>query len=162
MRNRGLAAAILILGVSVFSMSAAQASVVLYDQAGLIQGQQSFVQSFDVTTAGTLTVSLSSIPWLDAISGLSCFLTTSSGLLGSSMSSGTESLSVGPGMIYAHWFGDAAGAFGVGAYGLKIQFQAAGTAVPLPTALVLMLSGLGILFGWQGRNEPARTVRPPA
>jgi hypothetical protein len=136
----------------------AQADTVLYDSAGFIQGQQSFVQSFDITTAGTLTVTLSNIPWLDTIADLNCFLTTATGVLGSSMGVGTESMSVQPGMIYAHWFGDANGQYGVGVYGVKIMFQPNGiTTVALPPSLVLLLSGMGVLLGWQRRKQVAPT-----
>jgi MYXO-CTERM domain-containing protein len=131
-----------------------RAATVLYDSSGFIQGQQSFVQGFDLTSAGTVTVTLSNIPWLDTISGLDCFLSTANGAIGGSMSAGTESFDVGPGMLYAHWFGDARGAFGLGVYGLNIVFQASGqTPVPLPTSLILLLSGLGMLWGWQRRPE---------
>lgn len=132
---------------------AARADTVLYDSSGFIQGQQSFVQGFDLTSAGTVTVTLSNIPWLDTISGLDCFLSTASGAIGTSMGPGTESFSVGPGMLYAHWFGNANGAFGLGVYGLNIAFQANGTPVPLPASLILLLSGLGMLWGWQRRPE---------
>lgn len=131
----------------------ASADTVLYDSSGFIQGQQSFVQSFDITTAGTLTVSLSDIPWLDTISNLNFFLTTASGTVGASMGAGTESMSVGPGMVYAHWYGDAAGTFGVGVYGIKLNFQPNGTPVPLPGTLILLLSGLGLLFGMRYRRR---------
>jgi hypothetical protein len=129
------------------SFSPALADSVLYDSSGFIQGQQSFVQSFDIKTAGTLTVSLSDIPWLDTISNLNFFVTTASGTLGTPMGAGTESMNVGPGMLYAHWYGDANGVFGVGAFGIKLTFQPNdATPVPLPGALVLLLSGLGALF----------------
>jgi MYXO-CTERM domain-containing protein len=58
-------------------------------------------------------------------------------------------------MLYAHWFGNANGAFGLGVYGLNIAFQPTGTPVPLPTSLILLLSGLGMLWGWQRRPEAA-------
>jgi hypothetical protein len=128
-----------------------RAATVLYDSSGFIQGQQSFVQGFDLTSAGTVTVTLSNIPWLDTIAGLDCFLSTANGAVGTSMGPGTESFTVGPGMVYAHWFGDANGAFGLGVYGLNIVFQPTGTPVPLPASLVLLLSGLGLLWGWQRR-----------
>jgi hypothetical protein len=153
MKIRSLAAGIVMICAAWgLSAGAARADTVLYDSAGFMQGPQSFVQSFDIASAGTLTVTLASIPWLDTIAGLTCFFTTSSGLVGTSMSAGTESISVNPGVIYAHWFGDAAGANGIGVYGLNIKFQPSGsTAVPLPTSLLLFLSGIGML--WAARRH---------
>jgi len=133
--------------------SSASADTVLYDSSGFIQGQESFVQSFDITTAGTLTVSLSDIPWLDTISNLNFFLTTASGTVGASTGAGTESVSVGPGLVYAHWYGDAAGTFGVGAYGIKLTFQPNGSPVPIPGTLILLLSGVGLLFAMRYRRR---------
>jgi hypothetical protein len=126
--------------------TAGSSGTVLYDSAGFIQGQQSFVQAFDITTAGTLTVSLESIPWLDTITNLQFFLSTATGIVGNEIGPGTESINVAPGMIYAHWFGDADGVYGVGSYGLKLVFQPNGiTPVPLPSTWILMLSGLALL-----------------
>jgi len=155
-------AAIAVIAAWAVPSSPAAADTVLYDSAGLIQGQQSFVQSFNLTTAGTLTVSLSDIAWLDTISNLNFFITTATGTLGTSMGAGSESVSVGPGMLYAHWYGDADGTFGVGAYGIKLMFQPAGaTPVPLPGALVLLLSGLGGMFGLRFRraDDKALTIQ---
>jgi hypothetical protein len=150
-----LAAPALILAAVLLKPESARADAVLYDSTQFVQGQQSFVQSFDITTAGTLTITLAAVPWLDTISGLNCFLSTSTAILGSSMGTGTESIKVTPGMIYAHWFGDANGALGVGVASMKVEFQPVGvTAVPLPASLVSMLAGLGVLFGWQ-RRRPA-------
>jgi hypothetical protein len=152
--SSGLAVAMGVLAL-MFAPHAARADTVLYDSAGFVQGQQSFVQGFDLTSAGTVTVTLSNIPWLDTISGLDCFLSTASGAIGATMGPGTETFNVGPGMLYAHWFGNANGAFGLGVYGLNIAFQPTGTPVPLPTSLILLLSGLGMLWGWQRRPEAA-------
>jgi hypothetical protein len=136
----------------------ARADTVLYNQAGFIQGQQSFVQSFDITSKGALTITLSDVPWLDTIRDLNCFVSTSSGVLGSTISGvGTETINVGPGMVYAHWFGDAAGTYGLGVYGLKVTFQSAVvSAVGLPASIVLLLSGLGALMVWSGGRRTAQ------
>jgi hypothetical protein len=142
-----LAALILTLAAGVSSWAPARAGT-LYSSAGFIQGSQSFVQSFEITTPGTLTVTLSTIPWMDTISDLNLFLTTSSGVIGNSMGVGTESVTVAPGVVYAHWFGDADGNYGIGVYGLDVTFKpSTPTPVPVPTSIVLFLSGLGLLWG---------------
>jgi len=139
--------ALAVIAAWALSLRPAAADTVIYDSAGFIQGQQSFVQSFDITTAGTLTVSLADIPWLDTVSNLNFFLTSAGGTIGKSMGAGSESIGVGPGVVYAHWFGDANGQFGVGAYGIKLMFQPGVTPVPLPGALFLLLSALAALVG---------------
>lgn len=156
--RRLLTATILAIGAWMGSFGTAQANTVLYDGVGFIQGQQSFTQSFNITSAGTLTVSLSQVPWLDTISDLNCFLSTTTGVLGKSMGTGIESMNVGPGMTYVHWFGDADGSYDLGIYGMKITFQPAGVQpVALPGSLILLLSSLGVLLGWQRRQ-----ILPPA
>jgi len=153
--RRLLTATILTIGAWMGPLSTAQATTVLYDGVGFIQGQQSFTQSFNITSAGTLTVSLSQIPWLDTIADLNCFLSTTTGVLGKSMSTGIESMNVGPGTTYVHWFGDANGSYDLGVYAMKITFQP-GTVQPvaLPGSLILFISGLGVLLGWQRKQIP--------
>jgi hypothetical protein len=154
MRNRHLKIAAM-MAMWLLPLAAARAGTVLYNDAGFIEGEQSFVQSFDITSPGTLTITLTSIPWLDTISDLNAFVSTTSGVLGSSWSGGTESMWVKPGMVYTHLFGDADGAFGLGVYGLKVEFQPNGIpAVALPASFFLLLSGLGVLFGWRHRRSP--------
>ena len=154
--------AVWILGLLAWGASAgaARAGQVLYNSSGVIQGQQSFVQSFNITTPGTLTVTLSNIPWMDTVSGLNAFVSTNTSVLGTSMGGpGTESINVAPGTVYAHWFGDANGAYGLGVYGINIYFQPSNApAVPLPGTLILFLSGLGLLLGWQARRTRAPTL----
>ncbi len=139
----------LVLGALLSVPHSASASTILYDDSIFVQGQQSFIQSIVVPTAGTLTVTLSNIPLWDTISGLSLFTSTSSAVLGTPMTAGSETISVQPGTIYAHLFGNANGVYGVGLAGLTMQFQADVAAVPLPGTLVSLLSGLGLLFGWR-------------
>ncbi len=141
------------VGAWVLPLGSAFAATVMYDSAGFIQGQQSFVEAFNITTPGTLTVSLSSVSWLDTVTDLNAFVSTPSGVVGSAMGPGTESTNVGPGMVYVHWFGDASGAYDLGVYGLKVTFQPSGvSAVPLPDSLLLLVSGIGFLLAWQCRR----------
>ncbi len=154
-----LTAAILSLGTGLLPLGIARADTVMYDSAGLIQGQESFTDSFVVPTAGTLTVTLTDIPWLDTVSDLSGFVSTTTGVIGKPMTLGTESMYVQqPGTVYAHFFGDANGTYGIGAYGVKVSFNAGPAPVPLPGALVLLVSGLGMLLGWQRRPRSRNQV----
>jgi hypothetical protein len=148
-------ASILLLAAWALGAGAARADTLLYDGISVISGSQSSTQSFNVATPGLLTMTLSGIPWLDTVSDLTGFLSTASGEIGTTISRGTESVEVGAGTYYAHWFGDAQGAYDLGVVGLKITFQPGAVPVSLPTSFVLMLSGLGILFGWQSRRAPA-------
>ena len=154
------ASALLALGIWLTPFAASRADTVLYDAGSFVEGQQSFTQSFNISGPGTLTVSITDIPWLDIVSDLNCFLSTASGLINPAANGanggGSESFSVGSGPIYAHWFGNAVGIYDLGVIGVKITFQPAGIPVPLPASLVLLLSGLGVLFGWQRRPmQPA-------
>jgi len=151
----------LLVGALTLPAGAARADTVLYDSASFLQGQQSFVQSFNITTPGTLTVTLSEIPWLDTISNLTGFLTTSAGVVGGSFGGGSETFDVNAGTIYAHWFGSAQGTYNIGVLGVKIMFQPSGvTPVPLPSAMILLLGSLGLLSGWQWLGRRRVAVAP--
>lgn len=139
--------------------TAAFADTVIYDGVSLIQGQQAFSDTFSVSAPGALTISLSNIPWLDTVSNLSGFVSNASGEIGNTLTgAGSETMNLTAGTYYAHWFGDAAGQYNLGVVGLNITFEANGTSVALPPSLVLMLSGLGLLFGWQNRRAPNVSV----
>jgi hypothetical protein len=154
--RRFLPASVLMLAAWASGAGVARADTLLYDGISVISGAQSSVQSFNVATPGTLTMTLSSIPWLDVVSNLSGFLSTTSAQIGSTITgAGTESFDLGAGTYYAHWFGNAQGAYNLGVVGLKITFQPGAVPVALPTSFLLMLSGLGLLFGWQNRRTPA-------
>jgi hypothetical protein len=155
--RRLLSASILLVAAWILPADEVRADSLIYDGLSLFSGQQSFTESFNLSTPGTLTFTLSNIPWLDTVSNLSGFLSTTSGQIGSTIGAGTETVNVGAGTYYAHWFGDAQGTYNLGVVGMKIEFQPGGTPVALPTSLVLMLSGLGLLFGWQNRRAPALT-----
>ena len=151
--RRWLSASVLLVAAWVIPAQAARADSLIYDGLSLFSGQQSFTESFNLTAPGTLTFTLSNIPWLDTVSNLSGFLSTTSGQIGSTINAGSETVNVGAGTYYAHWFGDAQGTYNLGVVGLKIEFQPSTvTPVALPTSLLLMLSGLGLLFGWQHRR----------
>jgi hypothetical protein len=136
------------------SSGVASADTVIYDSASVVDGQQGYVEPFSITTPGTLTITISNIPWLDVVTDLTSYLSTTNGVIGSTMyKAGTESVSVGPGTFYAHWFGNAQGTYDEGVLGVDIQFQPSFSTVPLPGSLLLLLSGLGFLYLWPVRRQ---------
>jgi len=152
-----MAAAILAIGAGVMPLSDARADVVLYDGTNFVSGEEAFTQTLDVTTPGTVTLTLSGVPWLDTVTDMNSFLTTASGLVTpitqlDGASSGSESFNVGAGTFYAHWFGDAQGPNDLGVLSAKIVFTPNGSAVALPASWLLLLSGLVILARLKGRS----------
>src|SRR5277367_3625652 len=100
-----LPAAVAGIAAAVLPPASAQAALI-YATTGLITGQQSNTETFNITAPGTLTVSLAALPWLDTLSDMSLYLSSGADVIGTSMGAGTESLSVSPGTISAHFFGD--------------------------------------------------------
>jgi hypothetical protein len=133
----------------------ASENLVLTDAVGFIRGTQIFTDTFDINTPGVLTVNLSAIPWLDTLQDLICFVSSpGGGVLRGTFNGNAESIKVLPGEISVNWYGTAAGNFGVGAYGLQVDFQ----PVPTPAALPLLLSGLGVVWGLGRRRRAAPPV----
>ena len=148
-----LAAGLLSIGGWALS-AAAQADTVLYDGMGFMTGTQSFTDSFNLPTAGVVTVTLTDVAWPDQLASLNFLLASSSGPSGPEMGAGTEAFNVKAGDFFAQWFGTAQGPLDAGVFALKISYLPAGaTPVPLPTSLALLLSGLGLMI-WQRRSRP--------
>jgi len=149
-----LAAMILGFGLLALPMTRASADTVLFDSSGFLQGTESFTQAFNLTSAGTLTVTLSNIAWPQQLASLNFLLSSANGTMGPEMSAGTYSFAIAAGgNVFAQWFGAAQGPLNAGVYSLKIEFQPeAGLPVPLPASALLLLSGLALLL-WQRRGR---------
>jgi hypothetical protein len=131
----------------------ARAEQVLYQATGFITGAQAFTDSFDIPTAGTLTITLTDPPnWLDTIKDLNCFVSTTTSILGSKINGASDTVNVGPGTVYAHWSGNAVGDYPFGAYGISIAFTPA-VPVPLPGTVGLLLCGLALLLFLRGTRQ---------
>jgi hypothetical protein len=156
MKLKSLTALTLLLIGWVMSPCAARADTVLYDGTGFVVGTQSFVQSFNLSTPGTLTVTLTNVAWPEELANLNMLMTSSNGTMGPEMGAGTSSFNVKAGDVFAQWFGTAQGPLDAGVFSMKIDFTPAGQAVvPLPTSIALLVSGLALLV-WQRRQaDPA-------
>jgi hypothetical protein len=121
---------------------------VLLTQSTLVINQQSDVYDFTAPGPGTLTVQLEDLTWPDPLSSLMFSLDSPRSVLGWVASAGELSLSIAHGGSYfLDVTGSAGGALDLGLYSVQVDFYPQGTPVPLPAALVLMLSGLGVLGG---------------
>jgi hypothetical protein len=131
--------------------SGAQASTIeMVENAYTVSTQGAVsINSLDLASAGTLTVTMTDLAWPRPLADTSFQLSSPTGLtLGSSTGFGTETYQItGPETVYALAFGQAAPlpglAIGFGTYGLSINFEPA--SVPLPAAAGLLVSGLGLL-----------------
>jgi hypothetical protein len=142
---------ILGLGFCALPMTRANADTVLYDGSGFMTGTQSFSDTFNLTAPGTLTVTLSNVAWPQPLASLNFLLSSDNGMMGPEMSAGTYSFNVvAGGNVFAQWFGTAQGPLNAGVFSLKIDFAPSAMPVPLPTSVVLLLSGLALLL-WQRR-----------
>jgi hypothetical protein len=126
----------------------------LINSVGFLSGTQAFSQAISITSPGTLTVTLSEIPWLDTLQNLNCFLSgPGGGIIGLGQNGASESMNVQPGTIYVNWYAQASGPLNLGALGVAVQFSPATAPVPLPPSAILMLSGLAALAIGLGRSR---------
>ncbi len=132
-----------------------RASQVIYDGVGFLVGTQSFEDTFSLSGPGTLSVTLTDFDWPSPLSSLDMVVSTAQGALGPESGAGTVNYQISnPSTVSAQWFGTAAGPLDTGLVGLEVQFTPSATTVPLPTSIVLLLSGLAFLV-WQRRMRPA-------
>ncbi len=120
----------------------------LLAQSTMVFTSQANVYAFNAPGPGTLSIHLEDMTWPEKLQDLSFAILSPSSVLGGMSSAGDLSLPVGQsGLLYAAVTGRAGGTMGlgIGLYSLRVNFFAAGSPVPLPTAISLLLSGLGLL-----------------
>lgn len=138
--------------------SRANASEILYDGVGFLEGTQSFTDSFTLASPGTLTVTLANVSWPTQLASLDMLVSSTGGALGPELdatnSTATATYNVAAGNVVAQWFGTAQGSLNAGVYAMEVQFSPSNNPVPLPTSIALFLSGIGLLI-WQRRSRGA-------
>ena len=135
-----------------------------------VYGSESNLYSFDAPGPGTVWVSVTDQKWPETFQSLSTSIVSSHNVLGEVQGTGTLDIPVSQaGMLYACIAGIAGNTLGldVGVYSLHVGFAPAGTPVPLPETLRLLLVGLGFVgavrllwtrpqAGWSVIGAPAQ------
>lgn len=121
----------------------------------MVSGSYSGIESFSVTRAGTLTIHLENIAWPERLSQLNCSIYSQSGFMHSLTDSATLSFDIaGAGTYFANISAGAGGLLNLGLFSFKVSFVPSTPTVPVPAAVWLLGSVLGI-FGLRQRVLPA-------
>ena len=134
----------------------------LLNSAGFVNGSQVFSDAITIPSAGTLTVTLAGLSWLDALQNLNCFVSTpGGGILGNATNGTVDTVNVQPGTLYVNWYAQAGSPLFLGAYSINVNLlpTTPPPTVPLPPALPLLVCGLaalGLGLRWP-RMSPAAT-----
>jgi hypothetical protein len=165
-----MAAFATIAGFGLSHSPAARADTLLKAATTMVYGTSSDTYSITTPSAGTVTASVSSVPWPTALSALSFEVTDATSVLNptgpdvSAMAAGVgttqpivETYQVGQGTYFAHVSATAANnSLNLGLYSVLFTFA----PVPLPAAVGLFLFGLAVVLslrhtasGPRGRNE---------
>lgn len=135
----------------------ADAATIVLEQSGLLGGAQTVVTPLIIPGAGTVQITLTDLAWPTRLTNLSFALSDATSVLGRMTAAGASSFTVGgAASLYAHVYGTAAGPLDLGLYSLRVQF----TPVPLPSAAVLLLAGVGLFAAM--RNPRLRALSAPA
>ncbi|MDB6102104.1 MAG: hypothetical protein JWO52_2103 [Gammaproteobacteria bacterium] len=169
MSRGALLASVGVLGLS--QAPHALADTMLLSDTTLVRGTSSATFSFATPSAGTVTATVSNLPWPSSLKTLDFQATTASETISSwsaldSNQTGTESFAVGQGTYFAHIMAVAQGDLDLGLYSLNLTFSP--NVVPLPTSNWMLLAGILVLFGLTrvmgmfGRFEAPRERLTPA
>jgi hypothetical protein len=169
MSRGALLASVGVLGLS--QAPHALADTMLLSDTTLVKGTSSATFSFAAPSAGTVTATVSNLPWPSSLQTLDFQATTASDTLSSWSALGAnqthaESFAVGQGTYFAHIMAVAQGDLDLGLYSLNLTFSP--NVVPLPTSNWMLLTGILVLFGLTrvmgmfGRFEAPRERLTPA
>jgi hypothetical protein len=169
MSRGAVLASVAVLGLS--QAPHALADTMLLSDTTLVKGTSSATFSFAAPGAGTVTATVSNLPWPSSLKTLDFQATTASNTISSwsaldSNQTGTESFAVSQGTYFAHIMAVAQGDLDLGLYSLNLTFSP--NVVPLPTSNWMLLTGILVLFGLTrvmgmfGRFEAPRERLTPA
>jgi hypothetical protein len=119
----------------------------LLQSSVMVSGSNSSLYSMNVSGPGVLTVQLENIAWPERLSHLDCSIYSNNGFLQALQDTAQWQFEVtGPASFYASIIAGAGGQLNLGLFSIKVTFQSAAAVVPVPAAVWLLGSVLG-LFG---------------
>jgi len=136
-----------------------QADTVIYEDAQLVSGDSKtyvgyFNQSLDLTQAGSYQASLSDFEFPSRFDMFGLTISSSTQKMGEVWNSGSFSFNADPGEYFLGLFYKTDATLNLGMYGVNLSYrgQPGASAVPLPAALWLMLTGLMAIAGYRRKQ----------
>ncbi len=124
----------------------ASANNVVYEDVDFFEGKGSSSESFHIDTTGLYQATLTDFQFPSSFSGNFALGVATGGnsMVGTTNGSGSFTFQAAPGTYWANVYGVTAGPLDLGLYGIRIEQI---MATPLPTAMLLLFSGLVALVG---------------
>lgn len=123
----------------------AAAANVVYQDVDFFEGKGTHSESFQVDAAGMYKATLTDFKFPSSFSSnFGLLVSTSNVALNSTLGPGSFTFQATPGTYWASVFGVTSAPLELGLYGIRIEQV---IATPLPAGLLLLASGLVVLFG---------------
>ncbi|NOZ37992.1 MAG: hypothetical protein GXP11_07995 [Gammaproteobacteria bacterium] len=138
-----------------------QANTVIYENAKLVSGNdETYVgylnKSVNLSHSGTYQATLSDFNFPTRFDMLGLTVTSSTKKMGQIWNSGNFNFKADAGKYFLGLVYQTDETFNLGMYGVKLSYLDHPSAVPLPSALWLMLTGVMAIAGYQRKSKPAR------
>ncbi len=137
-----------------------QANTVIYEDARLVRGDSEtyigyFNQSVNLKQSGTYQATLSDFDFPTRFDMLGLTVSSSTKKMGEVWNKGNFNFNADAGKYFLGLVYKTDETFNLGMYGVKLSYLDHPSAVPLPSALWLMLTGVMAIAGYRRKNKPA-------
>lgn len=148
--------ALLVCGAATAVQAETLPGNILFQSSTMVTSANINLTELDITTPGTLYVSLSDVKWPSALNALSFTLFNSSEIIGTKLAGNWTFDIASPSTFFASIFASP-GSATAGLYNVQINFQSAVAPVPLPAAAWLLLSGIAGLAAVRPKQKLSQT-----